>query len=56
MAGTLGLQAVPHELIVIPDGQHLFDVLQRDDAAVVAAMNHATAFLKHHLYHAREET
>jgi acetyl esterase/lipase len=49
MAEALASRKVPHELIVIPGGQHAFDVLQRDDPAVVAALDRATVFLSEHL-------
>jgi hypothetical protein len=41
----LALAKVPHDLVVISEGQHAFDVLQRDDPTVVAAMDRAAVFL-----------
>ena len=49
MAEALALKKVPHDLVVISEGQHAFDVLQRDDPPVVAAMDRAAEFLKDHL-------
>jgi acetyl esterase/lipase len=46
MAEALALQGIPHELIVIPGGEHAFDVLQHDDPVVVSAAERATAFLR----------
>jgi acetyl esterase/lipase len=45
MAEALALAKVPHDLVVISEGQHAFDVLQRDDPTVVAAMDRAAVFL-----------
>jgi acetyl esterase/lipase len=49
MAEALAQRKLPHELIVIPGGQHGFDELQRDDPNVIAAMDRATVFLKANL-------
>ncbi len=53
MAEALALRKVPHELVVIPGGQHAFDVLQHGNPSVVAAMDRATVFLRDHLDHER---
>ncbi len=54
MAEALALRKVPHELVVIPGGQHGFDVLQHDDPTVVAAMERAARFLRDRLHQERK--
>ena len=49
LAEALASRKVPHDLVVISNGQHAFDLLQRDDPTVMAAMDRAAVFLSDQL-------